>query len=288
MNKNITTIKSSIFLCGVVKQCAPFLPQILHYMEMIGALFSDYKIIISFDHPSNPAWRDDSLDILVSYANQHPNKMILYINDLPLSSIRTINIAAARNRCLQIIRKFRENNGFMAEYFVMMDCDEVNAIKEIKTDILVKYFESKEYAGKWDALSFNRHPYYDLWALSIGPLAFSKMHFHQGEYYWAFKIGEEIEKAKKTSDKVKLIECWSAFNGFSIYRMEKFADCWYDGRVRLDLIPTSYLVKNVRICGPIKKQGLPEKGDCEHRSFHYQAIRRHKAKIRISPEILFN
>ena len=39
--------------------------------------------------------------------------------------------------------------------------------------------------------------------------------------------------------------------------------------------------------GPISYQLFP-KEDCEHRRFHFEAIKRTNARIRISPEILFN
>lgn len=39
----------------------------------------------------------------------------------------------------------------------------------------------------------------------------------------------------------ELLRCMSAFNGFSIYRTNKFLNTSYDGRVRLDLLPKHYL-----------------------------------------------
>ena len=81
------------------------------------------------------------------------------------------------------------------------------------------------------------------------------------------------------------MKCSSAFNGFAIYRMQKFLNCNYDGRIRLDLIPKNYLARNIQINKSTIKTDLVE--DCEHRAFHIEAINKNGARIRISPEILF-
>jgi hypothetical protein len=38
----------------------------------------------------------------------------------------------------------------------------------------------------------------------------------------------------------------SAFNGIAIYRTEKFIDCTYDGRFRLDYIPKKLIDKKIK------------------------------------------
>ena len=62
-------------------------------------------------------------------------------------------------------------------------------------------------------------------------------------------------------------------------------DCYYDGRLRIDYIPPKLVQANMRVSGPLKLNNSQE--DCEHRFFHYSAIFKNGAKIRISPEILF-
>jgi hypothetical protein len=91
----------------------------------------------------------------------------------------------------------------------------------------------------------------------------------------------------------ELLPCISSFNGFSIYRTNKFLNTYYDGRVRTDLFP-KYLIQShsnaqksrgivYRDYGHIK--GKYE--DCEHRSFHQMARKNSNAKIRICKGILF-
>jgi hypothetical protein len=83
----------------------------------------------------------------------------------------------------------------------------------------------------------------------------------------------------------KLVRCFSAFNGFAIYKMPKFINCKYDGTFRLDYIPKKMIDENIKYAG--KMDMTQNKEDCEHRHFHFQAIRMHDAKIMISPLCLF-
>ena len=271
-------------ICGPVKNCGPYLRKILSNMEKIGSLFEDYKIVIYYDSSN-----DNTLHILRDYQQRNP-KMMFYVNQKPLSPFRTHNIAVARNFCLKYVRENRD----IYPYFIMMDCDDVNC-KEVHIDILKKYL----YLNSWDGLSFNTLPkYYDIWGLSIHPFCFSYNHFENNVSY--YKIIQNymdylLKEAKKTG---KLISCISSFNGFSLYRTEKFLNTYYDGRVRLDLVPKPNLDahKNITKSKLVFKQYFKPDGkinvdgrheDCEHRAFHIQATKNSGARIMISPEVLF-
>ena len=271
-------------ICGPVKNCGPYLQKVLNNMEKIGSIFDDYQIIIYYDNSS-----DNTLNILKEYQVKNP-KMLFYVNNKPISAFRTHNLAIARNFCLNFVRENRENYPF----FIMMDCDDVNC-KEVNIDILKKYL----YRDDWDGLSFNTSPkYYDIWALSIYPYCFSYNHFENNIKNYKI-IQDFIDKVlKKASQKNKLVECISSFNGFSIYRTNKFLNTYYDGRVRLDIIHKNNLNIHKKVAnsnlvykkyykpdGTVNVDGLYE--DCEHRAFHIQAIQNSHAKIMISPEILF-
>jgi hypothetical protein len=171
----------------------------------------------------------------------------------------------------------------------MMDCDDVNC-KEVNTDILKKYI----YRRDWDGLSFNTSPkYYDIWALSIYPFCFSYNHFNNNDKYYNIIQNFIDGLLKQALKENKLLECISSFNGFSIYRTNKFLNTYYDGKIRLDIIPTTNLNahKNVTKSNLVYKKYITVDGryeDCEHRPFHIQAIQNSKARIMISPEILFS
>ena len=254
-------------------------------MEKIGSIFDDYQIIIFYDKSS-----DNTLDILKEYQNKN-SKMIFYVNKNPVSQFRTHNIAIARNFCLNYVKQNQNKYPF----FIMMDCDDVNC-KEVNTDILKKYL----YQNNWDGLSFNTDPkYYDIWGLSIYPFCFSYNHFENNVKYYNIIQNFVDELLKKSALENKLLECISSFNGFSMYRTNKFLNTYYDGRVRLDLIPNINLEAHKKITksklvykqyfkpdGKINVDGRYE--DCEHRAFHIQARQKSGARILISPEVLFN
>jgi hypothetical protein len=90
----------------------------------------------------------------------------------------------------------------------------------------------------------------------------------------------------------RLLDCISSFNGFSLYRTQQFLNTYYDGRIRLDLIPKSNLEahKNITKSKLVFKKYVTVDGhyeDCEHRAFHIQAKQNSGTRIMISPEILF-
>lgn len=254
-------------ICGTVKNCGPYLNKVFENIETIGKIFDDYRIIIAYDHSN-----DNSFELLQQYELIN-NKCILHIETEPLTPYRTHNIARARNKCLDIIR----TNFWDYEYFIMIDCDNVCAMP-IKLEYLLYYLKNNT---EWDCLSFNKEPYYDTWALSKYPYVFSNMHFKNPEGYGLF-----IENIIKNTPKGTLIPCLSAFNGFAIYRTNKFINYYYDPKPRLDLIPTHLIQKNIQMCGPIFLKGKAGIVDCEHRSFHLMAIN-DGARIRIAPEIIF-
>jgi glycosyltransferase involved in cell wall biosynthesis len=255
-------------ICGTVKNCGPFLNKVFQNIETIGKIFDDYRIIIAYDHSN-----DNSLELLQNYKLKN-NKFMLHIQTEPLSPYRTHNIARARNKCLDIIR----NNFSDYEYFIMIDCDDVCS-KPVNLEYILYYLTINT---EWDAVSFNKQPYYDTWALSKYPYVFSNMHFKKPEGYGRF-----IENIIKDTPKGTLIPCLSAFNGFAIYRTNKFIKYFYDPKPRLDLIPKHLIEKNIQLCGPMYLKDKAAFVDCEHRSFHLMAVN-NGARIRIAPEVIFH
>jgi hypothetical protein len=175
--------------------------------------------------------------------------------------------------CLNFIKE----NQTEFPYFIMMDLDDVN-IKEVNIEPIKKVLNRDD----WDSVSFNKPVYYDIWALSIKPYYLSCAH-----------IGEEAGSAMsnyitnllKNTNTAELIQCASAFNGFAIYRTEKFLNCYYYGRLNLSLLPKDLIKQNIDLFKG--KFDYNKVEDCEHRSFHLMAINKNQARIKISPEIVF-
>ena len=253
-------------ICGTVRNCAPYLDKIFLNMEIIGSFFSDYRIILYYDKSD-----DNTLDKLKNYQRKNP-RVLLFINKSELLPYRTHRISLGRNTCINMIK----DNFADYEYFIMMDCDN-RCAKDMNIDLLPYYLMQ----DTWDSLSFN-HPdgYYDSWALSKIPYVASCHHFSDSEIGIKF-----IKKIIENTPKNQLIKCISAFNGFAIYKTNKFIDCLYDGNFRLDYIPNNLISLNIKYAG---KMNLSQnKEDCEHRFFHFTAFLKNGARNRISPLCFF-
>lgn len=255
-------------ICGTVKNCGSYLDKIFLNMEVIGRLFKTFVIILYYDHSS-----DNTLEKIENYKRLYPDKVYYYVNNETLTMYRTHNISKGRNKCLDVIREKYSNY----EYFIMMDCDDVCS-GVVKPQVLLYYLLRND----WDGLSFN-HPngYYDVWALSKDPLVLGCNHFSNGSSFYMNYITNIIKQTPFD----KLIPCFSAFNGFSIYKTKKFLNCSYSGNYSLDYISKHHIQRNILYTGIPRFKNMKE--DCEHRRFHFQAIKENNARIRISPQCLF-
>jgi glycosyltransferase involved in cell wall biosynthesis len=264
-------------ICGPVKNCGPYLNKVLDNIEKIGSLFDDYKIVLYYDKST-----DNTLQILKEYQQKNP-RLQFYVNKNPVSPFRTHNIAIARNFSLNYVRQ----NISTYPFFIMMDFDDVNC-KEVNVETLRKYLKRED----WDGLSFNTKPkYYDIWGLSIYPYCFSYNHFENNVKNYNI-IQDYVTQLLNKLPPCGLLPCISSFNGFSLYRTNKFLNTYYDGRIRLDLIPAQNLAAH-KIAAKSKviyKKYITVDGryeDCEHRAFHIQARQNSGARIMISPDVLF-
>lgn len=261
--------------CGPVRNCGPYLDKIFENIEKLGSLFTNYQIVIYYDKSD-----DDTLTKLKAYQAKNP-KLLFFVNTNSLSPYRTHRIAEARNFCLNYVKQ----NDF--PFFIMMDFDDVN-FKDVNIKVLQKYLNRDD----WDALSFNTSPkYYDIWALSIYPYCFSYNHFKNNQQSY-HTIQDYITIKLDNLGVNELLKCISSFNGFSIYRTNKFLNTSYDGNIRLDLIPIDYIKAHAKAANsglvfPDYGHVKADKEDCEHRAFHVQAINNDNARIRITNDVLF-
>jgi hypothetical protein len=267
----------SCCICGTVKNCGPYLSKVLENVTKITSLFIDYQVIIYYDDST-----DDSHKLLKRYKKKY-KKVHIHHNKIFKSDYRTHRLAFGRNYCLKKINKHYSH----FKYFIMMDFDNV-CFDDINISVLENHINN-DY--EWDALSFNKKNYYDIWALSIRPYIFSYAHFNDSDNV-SNDMNQYITKQLTSMDKNKLLPCYSAFNGFSIYKTNIFKDSYYDGKICLNLIPPKYIeeTKNQNNSDIVfnDKDWLHSKyEDCEHRSFHFYAIYKKNARILISPEILF-
>jgi hypothetical protein len=104
----------------------------------------------------------------------------------------------------------------------------------------------------------------------------------------------DIQQKLKDLKDNQLFESLSAFNGFAIYRTEKFKDIFYDGfyhnikewiddKERKETI--NFLRKEIKNENLMIDENFIE--CCEHIYYHLSAIKKNNVKIRISKYYLY-
>lgn len=291
-------MKSACYFCGCAKDCAVFIPKVFANIHKLGKIFDEYSICIYFD---TTEIKNDlthrALIIEKINANKNGIKMEIIKNNEPISDVRTQNIAKGRNKLVEYVERENVTNNW--KYFIMIDMDDVNAIN-VNTEVLKKYISSLpdekcEREWEWDALSFNRENYYDLWALSIEPFVYSIWHWRPNprvllpiiRNYIITKLNE-----LKSKDTNELLPCISAFNGCAIYKCDTFNKIRYNWHIKSTIFPTVMTDLQSTLCNPqvitdYSPNPTVNDSDCEHRSFHFSAIKNRNAKIMISPLCLF-
>ena len=260
-----------------VKDSEEGLGRVFENVNKIRRCFQEFRVIVAYDKSE-----DASIQIISEYKRKHDDTVVLDVKNRETYDDawqkhvdRSQRIANARNEILDHIGK--HHDGW--EYFIMMDTNNYSCVSPIDATVLSKILESDE----WDGLSFNRDPYYDMWALSIPPLVLSCWHFHKAE-----KAGKVLNKyvvdrlAKLQSH--EFLPVISAFNGFAIYRTDKFLNCRYTGKFNPGIFSQGSVRKHAEL---LDSKLVMRPNDCEHREFHVNAIKKNNARIMISPLQLF-
>ena len=99
-------------------------------------------------------------------------------------------------------------------------------------------------------------------------------------------LKQELGKVVLKNPNTGLLPCISAFNGFAIYRKNKFINVKYEWNIHKTLI--IYPRENIdKMSHVVFQQPISRHDDCEHRYFHIRASQLNKARICISPSCLF-
>ena len=291
--------------CCVIGLCVynnePGLPSVLSNIVKIieSCLFEKITVVAFYDNSS-----DSSLSIIEFFKNKYESvcantfKMIIVVNKSNGQKIRmdfgsggnaatrvwdsgrTARIAVARNGILHVIRGLHKT-GFPHKYFIMMDSNEYACVGKINIPTLRSALERSD---EWDSVSFDREAgYYDYWALSYDPYIYSIFHIvNRNEI--VNNMREDFNKkikyasAKNDNKKYDFIPVYSSYNGFAIYKSDKFLNCSYSSNIDITLFPKKLLPPQI-----INKFT----NDCEHRKFHLEAIKKNKARIVVSPLSIF-
>ena len=278
----MSKIDKTLVCCLCVRDCATFLPFIFNNLNSLSKCFVRFKVVFVYDNCS------DNSETLLNYYKHNSNFDVFVINNVNNNSpYRTVRISNSRNMCLNIVYDVIKD----VDYHIMIDADDVNTNKW-NIDLLLYYLNSE--IDNWDALSFNRKDYYDIWALLYGDYKYHCWGFGNLSNIVVDYMKNDIKnKLNKLKDKDDLFECFSAFNGFSIYKTKKFLNIRYDGYCsNFDTLLTPDKVINTLLVlrNNINKINLiihKETEVCEHLCYHINSIKCNNARIRISKESLF-
>ena len=304
---NVNNVKELPGSCVVIGLCVcnnePGLPSVLSNIVKImeSNLFYKVTVVAFYDNSS-----DNSHSIMEVFKKKYESmcantfKMIIIVNNSngrkmrmdfgggsnsvsrAMDTGRTARIAVARNGILNVIRGLY-SKGFYNEYFIMMDSNEYACVGQINISTLCSALERSD---EWDSVSFDREAgYYDYWALSYDPYIYSTFHVvNRNET--ANNMREDFKKklncasanVKSDNKKYDFIPVYSSYNGFALYKTDKFLNCSYSSNIDIRLFPKNLLPKQI-----INKFT----NDCEHRKFHLEAIKKNKARIVVSPLSIF-
>jgi hypothetical protein len=273
----IPECKYHIAICFCVRNCSTYLERIFQNIKLLTDN-ATYKISCIFVYDN---CTDSSEQLLHEYkTNSNHDVYLKHIDNT--SRLRTVRIATARNACLDVI--YYELTA--VSHHIMADCDDIN-VHSWNIDTINKYITNDD-NDDWDCISFNREGYYDIWALLIDDFK---------HHCWGFgKKSRNIVNTMRSYIVDKLnnstensIYCLSAFNGFAIYKTEKFKEIRYDGTYNnmkllitdderektLQLFKTKYGIAHIHV--DHSKQEC-----CEHIFYHLTAAHKNKCIIKIS------
>jgi hypothetical protein len=272
-----TECKYHIAICFCVRNCGTYLERIFQNIKLLTDN-CEYKISSIFVYDN---CTDNSEQLLNEYkTNSNHDVYVKHIDNT--SRLRTVRIANARNACIDLIY----NELTSVSHHIMADCDEIN-VHSWNVETIHKYIKNYD-NDDWDCISFNRDGYYDIWALLIDDFKHHCWGFGRKSRTVVNTMRSYIINKIDTSTE-NSIYCLSAFNGFAIYKTEKFKDVRYDGTYNnmksfitdderestLQLFKTKYGIDHIQI--DRSKQEC-----CEHIFYHLSAMQKNNCIIKIS------
>ena len=204
---------------GLARDCHKSIGSVIHTIEKLGSLFSDYHIYL-LENDSI----DTTRDVIKSFGGK-PHLTPVFLNGLDLQfPKRTSRLAFCRNALLHL--SSRKN----FDYIICFDADGV--FENIDIDSFVSVFQYEEC---WDAAFPVMNPYYDLWAFRHSKLLdddfekiISQLPLIIGHEN-STRLITEIIRDLDFSKFVGWLSVDSAFGGFGIYKSSIYYQSSYWG-----------------------------------------------------------
>lgn len=253
---------SILYVMGCAKDVAQFLPKVKRNVYGITKLFTTYRVVIYSDSLSYSAfedWRkkDDKVEIVRENFN-HPS--------------RTTRLAFGRNALLANIHsqaKANKEQTLENSYLLVLDFDDINT-RPLNMTAVETVLTDPKVANEWDAVSFNRGYYYDIWALR-----YSRFNVNVWNFGAQSSMMRDIIEADLISllnpNEAQLFPVESAFNGIAFYRLKSTLNCAYNG-TNSEVFSAFTLYNHTRAT-------IPE--ECEHVAFHRCITHQNKGRVRI-------
>lgn len=224
-----------IIIVGCARDCAQYLPEVLHNIKLLSKNKDVYYIFYENDSV------DNTKELLQTFIDKSKNGKLISEKNVKIP-LRTHRIAHGRNTILDFI--YTNNLHKKYTYYLNMDLDNVNQYIDI--DSVNKCLSEN---NNWDIASINQtNQYYDLWALRTkfknNNCWYKDICVNHDMSDW-FKYISLINE-KKISLDFGYLPVLSAFGGLTIYKIKFLNNCFYSG---------------------INKDDL-SKEECEHVPFH--------------------
>ena len=247
-----------LIIGGCVKNVGHYLPHIFKNIEILSHLFTDVKVIFSYDQS-----RDNTLQLIQQYMQYNKNAVLIMNNNQ--SPTRSINIANARNAIMNCIKNSYPDYDLLC----FIDCDDI-INSNFKPEVFRKAIELYD---QWDALSFNREQYYDIWALRYPPHMLPCWSYGSNSRTVISLMTNEITEILKNLKENELHQVMSAFNGVGLFKLNKFLNARFDG-----------LYHHVNYKPAYSFNFIPSKDDCEWVNFYNNARKiNQNLQVMISP-----
>lgn len=208
-----------IALCFCIRNCEPFLRDVFSNIDALRNRLEQTKVtsIFVYDHCV-----DKSEELLLSHQRNNENVIVeAIVNESPH---RTCRIAKARNKCLDILYSLRD-----VQYHFMCDGDDACS-GTWNIDRIQHSLQGKN--DDWDCLSFNRKHYYDMWALMFDDFKHQCWGFsNHNDCSRVIQVMQQEITNKLNESRDDTVEVLSAFNGFAIYKTQRFTGFRYDGHL---------------------------------------------------------
>lgn len=231
--------QSSVYIAGTVKGIDRYLNAVMGNSYMIASMFKAYTVVIYCNATD--------IGLLADWMSSDVNVHV--VQELPYGpgfDYVPARLAVGRNKLVERIKSFvrERNESLQSTFIVMMDLDDVNENIFNRT-VLVNAMAKND---QWDAVSFNRQRYYDIWALRYKKFIGNVWAFGHDSHKLVDILMNDISTQLQRSNE-QFYPVYSAFNGIAIYKLAAIRNCRYDGENR-----------ESHVISPM--------GDCEHVAFH--------------------